>query len=229
LLRFERTKNNLMTILLSDFVVFGLATALGFEEKDEGFIVLAVATGLIAVHEFEGAGLLAEAGEGDPGAGGGVGGERSLVLLFGVLAELVADGGAFHAGETHLTPFGDGHGFDERDFVRGFGAEGGFEVGDELVKDLAGLAFKKYDCSDHAVAEVVADGTGFAFGGDGAPGSGAVATGGGALGMGAGFGGGGLVGEFVLMVHVDFDCVLGGVVWVAYRPEVDTCFQQVTG
>jgi hypothetical protein len=196
-----------MTILQCDFVDFGLATALGFEEKGEGFIVLAVATGLVAVHEFEGAGLLAEAGEGDVGAGSGVGGQRGGVLLFGVLAELVADGGAFHAGETHLTPFGDGHGFDERDFVGGFGAEGGFEVGDEIVKDLAGLAFNKYDFGDHAVAEVVADGTGFAFGGDGAPGSGAVATGGGALGIGAEFGGRRLIGEFVLKVHVDFDCV----------------------
>jgi hypothetical protein len=220
-LRFELTKNIfhssscpvlaiLLEVFQSDLTFgFGFAAALSFEEKGEDFVVLAVATGLVAIHDFEGAGLLAEAGVGDLSKGVGVGGERGFVLLFGALAQLVADGGALHAGESHLPPFGDENGFDEGDFIGGLGAEGGFELGQEILEDFAGLAFQKDDFGDHAVAEVVANGKGFAFGGDGTMGPGAVAAGGGSVGFGAEFGAGRLAGKLVLMVHTTQVSALG--------------------
>jgi hypothetical protein len=90
----------------------------------------------VAIHEFEGAVLSADAGEGDVGAGGGVSGERRRAVLLRVFPELMAHGGALHTCETHLSPFGDGHGFDESEFVRRDGEKCAFEVGDEFPEEF---------------------------------------------------------------------------------------------
>jgi hypothetical protein len=208
-------------------VSVGFAAAPGFEEEGEGFVVLAVATGFVAVHEFEGAVLLVDAGEGDPGAGGGVGWEGCGILLFSVLAELVTNGGAFHAGETHLTPFGDGHGFDEGHFVGGVGGEGVFEVSYEFAENLAGFAFEEDGFGQHTVAKGVVTGYIPAFGRSGATGFGAVAAGGGLLGIGAGFEGGVWVVHlrfhFAAWVDGEFDFVTGLIFVCCELGEKDFC------
>jgi len=142
-----------------------------------GAVVLAVVAGFVAVHDFEGAGLVAEGAEGEGGlGGGGFGGD--LFALLGLFAHFKAEAGLFHAPEPELTPAADGHVLDET--ALGFGLRPEFlnEGGEELEEAVGGFGFEDYGVGEDSVAEGVSGGVGFAFQGDRAFGFAAVSAGG---------------------------------------------------
>jgi hypothetical protein len=94
------------------------------------------------------------------------------------LADLVGDAGGFESPETELAPAADGHGFDEGGFDAGAGLELGFEFGEEVGETAGGFAFNEDGFSEHVMADGIAGGDEFAFGGFGAAGFCAVAAGG---------------------------------------------------
>ena len=89
-----------------------------FEQKGKGSGELAVEGGFVALGEIEHAGVISEVAEDDGGPNGwGIGG----VVLAG---HFEIEAGFLDAPDAHLTPAGDGHGFDER----GFGGVAGMEL-----------------------------------------------------------------------------------------------------
>lgn len=75
---------------------------------------LAGEAGFIAVHQFEGVGLVGQEAEGESGP-------RSFVLRLvgdGLFADLVVQIGALQFPEANLTPAADDHGFDVSEFDR---------------------------------------------------------------------------------------------------------------
>jgi hypothetical protein len=94
--------------------------------------VLAIVTGLVAIDQLEGAGVVAESAEGERATGGGVfdGIAFGGVACFRLGAHLVFHAGFFHAPDPHLTPAGDGHVLDEGDFDGGLGLKFGVQIGE---------------------------------------------------------------------------------------------------
>ena len=141
-----------------------------------GAEVLTVATGFVAVHEIEGAGLIGKSCEGgarDVG-GVGVGIARSLEFLLHLLCERAC----FQSPHAGATPAGGGHHFDEVLFGGAYGAEFREESGGEGLEGLLVFAGKDDAGAESTVFEGVAGGGEFALLSDGATGFAAVGAGG---------------------------------------------------
>jgi hypothetical protein len=146
--------------------------------------VLTIVTRLVAIDQFEGAGVVAEGAEGEGAAGGGVFGRIAFGgIIFGgepcfsLGAHLVFQIGFFHAPDPHLTPAGHGHVFDEGDFHGGLRLKFVVQSGNEQVEAFFGFAPQNNGSGEHAMSQGIAGGGKFALGSDGTAGFGAVSTG----------------------------------------------------
>jgi hypothetical protein len=88
------------------------------------------------------------------------------------------EAGLLESENAHVTPTGDGHGFDERGLGGGGGSELGGQGGVEVFEAIHGFAFADDGLGEDAVADAVLRGGEFAFGGEGASGFSAVGAGG---------------------------------------------------
>jgi hypothetical protein len=132
----------------------------------EGGLYLAVETGFVAIHHFEGAGAVAEALENDVDSGGGrQGGDISRLLV-----AFVVEAGAFDIPQTAETPFGDGHDLDKSLLGGALGLVLLMEASEEFVEVFQVFSAKDYAAGEHAVTGGIFGAAGFAFRGDGAPG-----------------------------------------------------------
>ena len=145
-------------------------------------VVLAVVARIVAIDEFEGAGVVAERAEGDGGAGGG--GATGIVRVqcrevrhFRLPAHFVVHAGLFQTPDAHLTPAGDGHVFDEGFLEGSLGLEFFEKSGEEFQKAIRGLAVENDGGGQHSVSDGVAGGGALALRSDRAMGFGAVGAG----------------------------------------------------
>jgi hypothetical protein len=132
--------------------------------------ILAIVARFVAVDEFERAGIVAEGAEGERRSGRGV-----LFRLrgFGLSAHFVLHASLLHTPDSHLTPAGDGHVFDEGGFDGGLWLEFFVKGGEERAEAVLRFAFENDGAGKHAVGHGVAGGGEFALGGGGAAGFGA--------------------------------------------------------
>jgi hypothetical protein len=140
-----------------------------------GAEVLTLVTGIVAVDEIEGSGIVAEGAEGDGCAGGIVFATTGADRL---VADLVIHPRLFHAPEAQLAPSRRGHHFDEGAFDRCLGLELFDEIVEDFQEPLFNFALEHDRGGEQAVFDRIAGGIVFAFGRDGPAGSGSVSTGG---------------------------------------------------
>jgi len=142
-------------------------------EVGERALILAAVADLVAIEEFEGAGVVGEISEGE----GSVHGRDLVVFLVGVGiagALLYVDGvdvvGHFDAPEAAATPVRDGHDFDETALDDVFRLEQFVEIGEKFGEAGGGFRGKNNRGGEQAVAGGVLGGTGLALRSDGSVG-----------------------------------------------------------
>ncbi len=161
----------------------GSAAVDQFQKAAVSAQVLAIVTRLVAIDQFEGAGVVAEGAEGERATGGGVFHRTVRVVFccdagFSPDAHLVFHVGLFDAPDPHLAPTGDGHVFDEGDFDGCLRLKFGVQIGDERVEAFLGFAFQNDGAGEDAMERGIAGGGEFALGCDRTARLGAVSTGG---------------------------------------------------
>ncbi len=134
--------------------------------------VLAIVTRFVAIDQLKGTGVVAEGAEGQGTTSGVVFGGH--VFRSGIDAHLVFHVGLFDAPDSHLTPTGDGHVFDEGDFNGGLRLKFGVQIGEERVEAFFGFALQNDGAGEDAMGRGIAGGGKFALGSDGTAGFGAV-------------------------------------------------------